>query len=192
MHAAVRSPNRLRCIVVSLCERPIRSYLLQRTTCRRKLPHDTPWAVIPAQAGATSQPAPLDHCFYFGRISGNITPNVLPPSTTRGSHLNKFGQKQKQCSAYRAPQGSQHLQARHPCGSVMPALTGGCNLCCPYVNSASTRSRLAHPNSSWCAAANIQSPLSYVAAPARCFEAGPLLRSLAANTPQVQGAIAGG
>ena len=34
--------------------------------------------------------------FFFGRISENVTRNVLPLSTTRGSHFNKFSQKQKQ------------------------------------------------------------------------------------------------
>ena len=34
----------------------------------------------------------------FGRIYRNVTPNVLPLSTRRGSHFKKFGQNQEQWS----------------------------------------------------------------------------------------------
>ena len=40
-------------------------------------------------------PSLLFTVFYFGQISGNDTPNLLPLSTTRGSHFNKFGQDKK-------------------------------------------------------------------------------------------------
>ena len=41
--------------------------------------------------------------FVFGRIYGNITPNVLPLSTTRGQQFNKYGKNMKTVSSAWAP-----------------------------------------------------------------------------------------
>ena len=55
------------------------------------------WPVLLGQQGAYPHHRGAGFTvFYSGRISGNVTPNVLPLSTTRGLHFNKFGQNKKQ------------------------------------------------------------------------------------------------
>ena len=84
-------------------------------------------AAIPVRCAMAMGDAwiPLSSDFVTGRISENVTPNMLPLSTTRGSHFDEFGQKQKQS-----------------CCQLVSLLTGPGCFVATCVNSTTTALRL--------------------------------------------------